>query len=96
MEESTNLTTRSFLSTSYTILKSSLPISIATASFYIKDTVSLHYAGKDKDNLAALGFAFSMMDAFGLAFVFGFIGGYGTINSQAYGAKNYKEMASLL
>ena len=80
-KESSHSGLKAFVSTSFSILKSSFPISIATASFFLKDTVSLHYAGQDEKNLAALGFAFSLMDAFGMAFVFAFVGGYGTLNS---------------
>ena len=72
---------KTFLSYSFTILKSSLPTSIATAAVFLKDTVSLHYVGSDEENMAALGFTLAWLDAFGVAVVFGIIAGYGTINS---------------
>ena len=77
---------KTFLKVTGTILKNSLPTSVATVSFFVKDMVSLHFVGSDKEDMAALGFSFAWMDAFAVALVFCFVAGYGNINSQAYGA----------
>lgn len=63
----------------------------------LKDLISLHFIGHlDKPLLfAAFGFGATWVSAFGTAIIFGFAAGFGTIASQAYGAKNYYKLGLL-
>jgi len=63
----------------------------------LKDVISLYYIGHLNEPilLAAAGFGLTWANSFGTAIIAGFAGGFGTLASQAFGAKNYHKLGVL-
>jgi len=63
----------------------------------LKDVISLYFVGHLGNPLlfAAAGFGLTWMNSFGSAVIGGFAGGFGTLASQAFGAKNYYKFGLL-
>jgi len=74
-----------------------IPNILSSLGNNLKDFISLFFIGHLNNPLlfAAAGFGITWMNAFGSAIVFGFAAGFGTLASQAYGAKNYYKFGIL-
>jgi len=79
------------------ILSAALPNVSSTLGGLLKDVISLYFIGHLNNQLvfAAAGFGLTWTNAFGTAIIFGFAAGFGTLASQAYGAKNYRKLGIL-
>ena len=79
------------------IAQGALPNIISSIGSLLKDAISLYFIGHlDRPLLfAALGFGLTWSNAFATAVIFGFAAGFGTLASQAFGAKNYYKLGLL-
>lgn len=74
-----------------------LPNILSSLGNNFKDVISLFFIGHLNNPLlfAAAGFGVTWMNAFGSAIMFGFAAGFGTLASQAFGARNYHKFGLL-
>jgi len=79
------------------ILLASIPNILTTTAGLLRDVLSLYYIGHLNNSLlfAAIGFGLTWVNAFASAVIFGFAAGFGTVASQAYGARNYYKLGLL-
>jgi len=79
------------------IAQGAVPNIISSIGTLLKDAISLYFIGHLNNSLlfAALGFGLTWSNAFATAVIFGFAAGFGTLASQAFGAKNYYKLGLL-
>jgi len=79
------------------IAQAAVPNIISSIGSLLKDAISLYFIGHLNNPLlfAALGFGLTWSNAFATAVIFGFAAGFGTLASQAFGAKNYYRLGLL-
>jgi len=91
------LTREDFIDTAKTIAKAAIPNIFTSVGFLLKDVISMYFAGHLNNALlfAAFGFGMTWFNGFAGAIIFGFAAGFGTLASQAFGAKNYRKLGIL-
>jgi len=79
------------------ITLAAIPNIFSSIGSQLKDVISLYFIGQLGSPLlfAAAGFGLTWANAFGIALIFGFATGFGTLASQAFGARNYYKMGLL-
>jgi len=74
-----------------------IPNIFSSIGSQLKDVISLYFIGRLGSPLlfAAAGFGLTWANAFGIALIFGFTTGFGTLASHAFGAQNFRRMGIL-
>jgi len=85
------------LSIAKEITLAAIPNIFSSLGSQLKDVISLYFVGHLNNPLffAAAGFGLTWLNAFGTAVIFGFAAGFGTLASQAFGAKNFYKLGLL-
>ena len=91
------LTLKEAVATAKIISTTAIPNILTTTGMVIKDLISMYFIGhlNQPSLFAAFGFGMAWYSGFVLGVIFGLAAGFGTLASQAYGAKNYKKLGLL-
>ena len=91
------LTRQDIFDTSKKILAAAIPNIFSSFGGLLKDVISLYFVGHLNDALlfATFGFGMTWFSGFASSIIFGFAAGFGTLASQAFGARNYRKLGIL-